>query len=147
MLSLVRALATFARAFARCFLVAMASSCSNSASTSTWAYQTSRLRIAAACFIRARYSAAIASTTARRSAGGEPAVAAGDLKARGQPLHIPLPRAGQGLVEVVDVEHQLPLGGGEHPEVRQVRVTADLDRQTGAGVAARSAAMISAAPR
>ena len=65
--------------------------------------------------------------------GSEPAVAAGDLEARGQPLHVPLPRAGQGLVEVVDVEHQLPLGGGEHPEVRQVRVTADLDVQTGAG--------------
>ena len=62
----------------------------------------------------------------------EPAVPAGDLKARGQPLHIPLPRARQRLVEIVDVEHQLPLRGGENPEVRQVRVTADLDRQPGA---------------
>jgi hypothetical protein len=52
-----------------------------------------------------------------------------------------------GLVEVVDVEHHLPLGGGEHPKVRQVRVTADLDVQAGAGGAAKSAAMISAAPR
>ena len=65
--------------------------------------------------------------------GSEPTVPASDLKTRRQPLHIPLPRAGQGLIEVVDVEHHLPLGRGEHPEVRQVRVTADLDRQTGAG--------------
>jgi hypothetical protein len=65
--------------------------------------------------------------------GGEPAVAASDLQTRGQPLHVPLPWAGQSLVEVVDVEHHLPLGGGEHPEVRQVRVTADLDVQAGAG--------------
>ena len=65
--------------------------------------------------------------------GGEPAVAAGDLEARRQPLDVPLPRARQGLVEVVDVEHQLPLGRGEHPEVRQVRVTAELDGQARAG--------------
>ena len=64
--------------------------------------------------------------------GVEPAVAAGDLETRGQPLHVPLPRAGQGLIEVVDVEHCLPLGGGEHTEVRQVRVTADLGVQAGA---------------
>ena len=54
MLSLVRALAKFALAFACCFLVAAACSCSNSASTSIWAYQISRLRIPAACFIRVR---------------------------------------------------------------------------------------------
>ena len=65
--------------------------------------------------------------------GSEPAVTASDLKTRRQPLHIPLPRAGQGLVEVVDVEHHLPLRRGEHPEVRQVRVTADLGVQAGAG--------------
>ena len=64
--------------------------------------------------------------------GREPAIPAGDLETRGQPLHVPLPRARQRLVEIVDVEHQLPLGGGEHPEVRQVRVAANLDRQPGA---------------
>ena len=36
---------------------------------------------------------------------------------------------GQGLVEVVDVEHQLALGRGEDAEVRQVRVAADLGRR------------------
>ena len=40
----------------------------------------------------------------------EAAVATEDLEARRQTLHVPLPRAGQRLVEVVDVEHQLPLG-------------------------------------
>ena len=43
-----------------------------SASTSMWAYQTSRLRAAANCCIRARYSATPAMTTARRSAGANP---------------------------------------------------------------------------
>ena len=41
---------------------------------------------------------------------GEAAVATEDLDARGQTLHVPLPRPGQRLVEVVDVEHQPPLG-------------------------------------
>jgi hypothetical protein len=31
-------------------------------------------------------------------------------KARGQPLDVPFPRPRVGLVEVVDVEHQAPLG-------------------------------------
>jgi hypothetical protein len=43
-----------------------------------------------------------------------------------QPLDIPLERAGQRLVEIVDIEHQVTIGGAEHPEVRQVRVTAEL---------------------
>ena len=38
---------------------------------------------------------------------------------------------GQGLVEVVEVEQQSPLRGGEDPEVGQVRVTAELDGQPG----------------
>ena len=36
---------------------------------------------------------------------------------------------GQGFVEVVDVEDQAPFRGGERAEVRQVRVTAELDPQ------------------
>src|SRR4029077_13654240 len=53
-------------------------------------------------------------------------VPTGDADARGEALHIPFPGAGQGLVEVVDVEDQLPLRRGEGTEVRQVRVTAEL---------------------
>jgi len=34
---------------------------------------------------------------------------AATLLARGQPLDIPLERAGQGLVEIVDIEHQVAL--------------------------------------
>ena len=42
--------------------------------------------------------------------GSEAAVATEDLDACGETLHVPLPRAGKCLVEVVDVEYQLPLG-------------------------------------
>jgi len=40
----------------------------------------------------------------------EPVVPGRHLQAGGQPLDVPLPRPGQGLVEVVDVEQQLALG-------------------------------------
>ena len=63
--------------------------------------------------------------------GANAAVATEDLEARGETLHVPLPRAGERLVEVVDVEHQLPLGRAEHAEVRQVRVAAELDVDPG----------------
>ena len=63
--------------------------------------------------------------------GREPVVPRRHLQAGGQPLDIPLPRARQGLVEVVDVEHQAALGGAEDAEVGQVRVTARLHRQPG----------------
>ena len=39
----------------------------------------------------------------------EPAVPSGDLDAGREPLHVPFPRAGHRLVEVVQVEHQTPL--------------------------------------
>src|SRR5262249_40070739 len=63
----------------------------------------------------------------------EPVVPGRYLQAGGQPLDVPLPRAGQGLVEVVDVEEELALGRGIHPEVGQVRVPAGLDGQAGDG--------------
>ena len=47
----------------------------------------------------------------------ERAVATADLEARGQTLHIPLPRSGEGLVEVVDVEDHSPFGCAEQAEV------------------------------
>ena len=56
----------------------------------------------------------------------EAAIASRDLDARHEPLHIPLERPRMRLVEVVDVEHQPPLGAGEQTEVRQVRVSAQL---------------------
>ncbi len=50
-----------------------------------------------------------------------------------QPFEVPLPGARRGLVEVVDVEQQPSLGRGEHPEVRHVGVSAQLDVQAGRG--------------
>ena len=65
--------------------------------------------------------------------GGEPVVPAGHDQAGGQPLDIPLERARQGLVEVVDVEYQVPLGRRERAEIRQVGVTAHLHPKPGGG--------------
>ena len=70
----------------------------------------------------------------RRCAGvglREAVVARRDREARRHPLHVVLERPGQGLVEVVEVEHELALGGGEGTEVRQMRVTAQLRVQPG----------------
>jgi hypothetical protein len=61
------------------------------------------------------------------------AVAAGDGDARDQALEVPLPRARQRLVEVVEIEHERPVGRGEPSEVRQVRVAAQLRPDAGRG--------------
>ena len=57
------------------------------------------------------------------------AVARGDLDARGQPLDVPLERARERLVEVVEVEDHPAVGPGERAEVAQVRVAAQLHLQ------------------
>ena len=62
---------------------------------------------------------------------GEAPVAAGHLEAGRQALEVPLERAREGLVEVVDVEVHAPLGGAEDAEVRQVGVAAELGAQVG----------------
>ncbi len=54
-----------------------------------------------------------------------------DVHARAEALHVPLPRAGHGLVEVVDVEHQVAFGAGEQPEVVDVRVATGLHADPG----------------
>ena len=56
-----------------------------------------------------------------------------DDQARDEPFHVPLPRTRERLVEVVDVEDEPPLGRGEHPEVGQVRVPAQLHGDPGGG--------------
>ena len=63
----------------------------------------------------------------------EAVVARRDREARRHPLQVVLERAGQRLVEVVQVEQQLPLGGREHAEVRQMGVAAELNLQAGPG--------------
>ena len=60
---------------------------------------------------------------------GKAVVARRDQHAGGESLDIPLPRTGQRLIKIVDIEHQAPLGRGEHPEVRQVRIPAALHCQ------------------
>ena len=56
----------------------------------------------------------------------EAAVAAGDREARDESLHVPLERAGERLVEVVEAEDHPPVGRREAAEVRQVGVAAEL---------------------
>ena len=56
-----------------------------------------------------------------------PAVRAATTMLRREPLHVPLERRRQRLVEVVQVEDEVALGGGEDPEVREVAVAAGLD--------------------
>ena len=58
----------------------------------------------------------------------ESEVAPDYLEARGEALDVPLPGTGQRLVEVIDVEHQLPFRRTEQSEVRQVGVAAQLHR-------------------
>ncbi len=61
----------------------------------------------------------------------ELAAATGDRKAGNEALHVPLERARQGLVEVVDAEHQAAVGGGIETEVREVGIAAELNHQPG----------------
>ena len=54
-----------------------------------------------------------------------------DRDARHQSLEIPLPRARERLVEIVDVEDQAPLGRAEDAEVRKVGIAAALNVEAG----------------
>ena len=76
-----------------------------------------------------RADAGLGGGQARRLA--DPRVAARDDRARREALDVPLPRAGQRLVEVGDVEDEVALGGGEHAEVRHVGVPAGLHHDPG----------------
>ena len=59
-------------------------------------------------------------------ARSEPKISAGDLDARRQPLHIPVDRARQRLIEVIETEDQRTLRSLEQAEVQQMGVTAEL---------------------
>ncbi len=56
----------------------------------------------------------------------EAEIARGHGEARRQPLHIPLERPRQRLVEIVDAEHQPTVWRGEEPKVGEMRVAAQL---------------------
>ena len=101
-------------------------------SMSRWAYQTS----SSGCLAKAhRRTVPLGRRQHDLAAGsnGEPVVPSRHGQAGGQPLDVPLERAGQGLVEVVDVEDQLPLRRGERPEIGQVRISAQLHPKPGCG--------------
>ncbi len=55
--------------------------------------------------------------------------AGGDREAGAEALDVPLPRPGQRLVEVVEVEDEAPVGGGEGAEVGEVGIAAGLHAQ------------------
>ena len=54
-----------------------------------------------------------------------------DEDARRQPLEVPLPGAGQRLVEIVDREHEVAFGRCEHAEIGEMRIAARLHGQSG----------------
>ncbi len=62
-------------------------------------------------------------------AGAEKACA--DDRARRESFQVPLPRCRIRLVEIVDPENKIALGGREHAKVRHMCVAARLDAQAG----------------
>ncbi len=60
----------------------------------------------------------------------EPEIPSGDGEARRKPLHVPLERSRQRLVEIIDAEHEPTIRGGEDPEIGEVRVAAQLSMQS-----------------
>ena len=95
--------------------------------------------------VRAGGGASTPRAARRRS---KPAVAPGDREARAEPLDVPLPRPGQRLVEVVEVEDELAVGARRSRRSwRGARRRRAARAKPERGVAARSAAMIAAAPR
>jgi hypothetical protein len=58
-------------------------------------------------------------------------LAAGEDEAGGHALDVPLERAADGLVEVVNVEEEVTVGRGEGAEVADVRVAAELGEDAG----------------
>src|ERR1700709_2059977 len=97
----------------------------SSPSTSRVSFERARMRSLARTFSRLRRKVATSFSPAGASpppalaparqplAALEAELAPGDGEARGEPHHVPLPGPRQGLVEVVDVEDELAVGGGE----------------------------------
>ena len=75
------------------------------ASMSRRVYQTSTPRMVANFAIAFRYSRTVASTGGPAGRVIEAAISGSDGETSCQPLHVPLERARQRLVEVVDAEH------------------------------------------
>ena len=98
--------------------------------TSTWEYQTSRFDIVAIWRIDSRYVWPSATIASRRIALEWPLLRPATTTLAASRLTSHSHGPGMRLVEVVAVEDELALGRPEHAEVGEVRVPADLGRQT-----------------
>ena len=63
--------------------------------------------------------------------------AAGEDEGGGHAFDVPFPGAGDGFVEIVEVEDQLAVGSGEGAKVLDVGIAAELDDETGVGEAGK----------
>ena len=129
MLSWVRALARAFLARVIDFSLTWVSTRARRFSTSSRAYQTSSGVFSANSAMLVRYERHSGEHHDPPFGVGEADVAPGDGQARREPLDVPLEGAGQGLVEVVEVEHEAAVGRGEDAEVGQVGVAAELRPQ------------------
>ena len=140
-LSRVRALTTDFCTVAASFLPtcpfrSSSATCSSSRPASRCSYQTSSVPAAAASRMRSTVRVHARDDHCAAIGAGKAAGATHHLEAGGQAFDVPLPRSGEGLVEVVDVEQQLPFGRAEEPEIREVRVAAELHGDAGSRSAA-----------
>ncbi len=129
-LSRLRALSSTAWVFALRAASSWSPICVISSSMSRWEYHTARLPWVAKDRMASRYPATAPITMLRLFFVGEPVAARGDGEAGREALDVPLEGAGVRLVEVVDVEHEATFGGGEHAEVADVGVPAQLHLET-----------------
>ena len=130
MLSRVRALATSFSARCSRPLASWPPNWLSASSTSRCAYQTASIGRVGELPHRCAVALDACEHDLAALLGREAVVAPGDGEAGRQPFDVPLEGAGQGLVEVVDVENEPTLGRCEGTEVGQVRVPAQLDPQS-----------------
>ena len=97
------------------------------------AYHRSTVESCAASAMCSRYARTDGVTISSHCVRLESPIARDDVQAAREPLDVPFPRAGNRLVEVVDVEHEAAFGRRELPEVGDVRVTTGLHPQPGDG--------------
>ena len=131
---------TFDRFLARVRILAAMSALSSATTTLSrssaviWAYQMSRNPASAYCEIPLRYPLERSThRPVRFPRFRQPRFESQHLQARSHSHQIPLERARQGLVEVTEVERELPLRRRPQPEVEDMSVTAQLHGQTARG--------------
>lgn len=66
-------------------------------------------------------------------AGGNPLITTCDLKAHHKTFQIPFPWTRVRLIKIIDVEDEPALWGPEYPKIGEVRVPAQLDRNSRIG--------------